>query len=125
MQPYPILEDVCYREGRGPELHSLLYANNGKSLVGAEYFNPDDAHDPANVKRLQFIKRQVFMLTPEEVCNAFITYPTQAAVMCLGRSAWLQSFAPQHLAACQHFQIMFYDQYLDVICEDVIYEPRP
>ena len=44
-----------------------------------------------------------------------------AAIISLGKSPWLLSFRQQHLAQCSHFQIMFYDEYLDIICETIVY----
>jgi hypothetical protein len=42
-----------------------------------------------------------------------------AAAVCLGRSPWLRSFNPHHLVICQHYRNMFYDEFLDMICERV------
>jgi hypothetical protein len=65
------------------------------------------------------------MFTPEEVHNyardginwgAAIDH---AAAINLGRSEWRLSFSQQHLDRCSHYRIMFYDEFLDVICEDV------
>jgi hypothetical protein len=64
------------------------------------------------------------MFTPEEVWDYSKTDDawadtSQAAAICLGRSPWLQSFAPTHLERCSHYRIMFYDEFLDIICEGV------
>ncbi len=70
------------------------------------------------------------MLTPEEVENYGIS-PTnwsdtgKAAIVSFGRSDWLESFSPQHLRRCKHFRVMFYDEFLDVICEAVIAQAGP
>jgi len=64
------------------------------------------------------------MFTPEEVINyktlhsAWAMY-RGAGIICLGKSAWLNSFSPQHLEKCLHYQLMFYDDLLDVICEKI------
>ena len=121
----PILQQVCYHDGRGPELQAVRYANQGRSIQAVEYFNPDDVSTPQNIKHLHFIKPQVFMFTPEEVynCQPGESYWAQfrpAAIISLGKSAWLDSFDQQHLTQCYHFQIMFYDQYLDIICEEIV-----
>ena len=68
---------------------------------------------------------QVYMLTPEEVHD--YTHDEvkwgpsieQAAAVNLGTSSWLLSFAQQHLAPCNHYRVMFYDEFLDVICENL------
>jgi len=118
----PILQQVCYHEGRGPELQAVRYATQGKSIRAVEYFNPDNIE----LKHLHFVKPQVYMFTPEEVYNSEsgVDYWAKfrpAAIISLGKSAWLESFAQQHLARCSQFQIMFYDQYLDIICEEIIF----
>ena len=55
------------------------------------------------------------MFTPEEV----IGDPGDGGAVDLGRSEWLSTFAPQHLASCRHFQLLFYDELLDIICESL------
>lgn len=122
----PILQDVCYHEGRGPELQAVRYAFEGKRIQAVEYFNPDDEYVPTNIKHLHFVNTQVFMWTPEEVYNPLgirdnWTKFQSVAVISLGKSPWLLSFSQQHLTRCGHFQIMFYDEYLDIICEDVVF----
>jgi len=32
---------------------------------------------------------------------------------------WLRSFNPHHLVICQHYRNMFYDEFLDILCERV------
>lgn len=116
----PIHADFIYHEGRGPILGKAHYGPKGIPLKAIDFFNPDEK----DVKHLLFIGSQVFMFTPEEVWNyaAWTSIPTtvgNAALFSLGRSAWLASFAPQHLARCSHYRAMFYDEFLDVICEGV------
>ena len=63
------------------------------------------------------------MFTPEEVIPygssrvADFGAHRPAAAFDLGHSEWLLSFSPQHLSRCHHFQLLFYDELLDVICE--------
>jgi hypothetical protein len=64
------------------------------------------------------------MFTPEEVINYKALNPAwptlrPAGILCLGKSAWLNSFSPQHLDDCSHYQVVFYDELLDVICENI------
>jgi len=47
------------------------------------------------------------------------TKGSRAAVHDLGRTSWLESFKQQHLGGCSHFQVMFYDEVFDIICEGV------
>lgn len=120
MKFQPILRESFYHEERGPELQKVHYFGSNV-LKAVDYFNPDDEFTPKNLKHLYFLKAQVFMFTPHEVYN----YGTEinwgdynfAAILCLGKSKWLESFAPIHLEKCLHYQIMFYDGFLDIICE--------
>jgi hypothetical protein len=64
------------------------------------------------------------MFTPEEVINyTFINRNwanfRTAGILDLGKSSWMNSFSPQHLGKCARYQIMFYDELLDVICENI------
>jgi hypothetical protein len=105
--------------GRGPELVKIHWMNAGKTLTAVDFLNPDDKTD-----HLLFTRVQVFMFTPEEVVNYITLDPRKiafrpAAIFNLGKSAWFTSFYPHHLGKCDHYQIMFYDQLLDIICERV------
>jgi hypothetical protein len=119
----PILKESFYHDGRGPELKQVHYANNGVILKAINYFNPDDEYTPENLKHLLFLRPQVFMFTPEEVLDYTeeINWGeyNNAAIVCLGKSKWLESFSPRHLDKCLHYQVMFYDEFLDVICEGI------
>jgi hypothetical protein len=90
-------------------------------LRALEYLNPDEA----DVRHLLFQGTQVSMFTPEEVYNYgrdeidWGPAIDQAAAVNLGKSEWLLTFAQQHLERCSHYRIMFYDEFLDVICENV------
>lgn len=122
----PILQDACYHEGRGPELQAVRYACDGKRIRAVEYFNPDDRYTPDNIKHLHFVNPQVYMWTPDEVYSNLNNKDhwaefRPAAIISLETSPWLLSFSPQHLAQCSHFQIMFYDEYLDIICESIVF----
>jgi hypothetical protein len=62
------------------------------------------------------------MITPEEVVGALGPHFAQhrpAAMFDCGRDEWFDSFAPMHLDRCSHFQLLFYDEIVDVICEGV------
>ena len=121
----PILRPFFYHDGRGPELQKAHYTDCGAHIEAVDYFNPDDKHSPEKLKHLRFNRAQVFMFTPEEVYNG---QPSEidwseyqnAAIICLGKSEWFRSFDQRHLSKCNHFHIMFYDQYLDIICEKIV-----
>lgn len=127
MEFQPILRESFYHEGRGPELQKIHYVEN-KVLKAIDYFNPDDEFTSENLKHLYFIKAQVFMFTPHEVYNYGLGIKWSdynfAAILCLGKSRWLETFAPTHLEKCLHYQIMFYDDFLDVICEGIEAKPK-
>ena len=119
MEVGPYLVEEFTMDGRGPVLEKVHWAYNGATLRAIDFQNLDD-----EIQHLFFTGVQVFMFTPEEVIN----YPTinqlwsenrKAGIICLGKSEWLQSFSPRHLDKCNHYQIMFYDELLDVICENV------
>lgn len=121
----PIHADAFWHDGRGPELVRLHWDLTGRVLIGADYYNPDDPHDLPSLRRVRFVRAQVVMVTPEEVVNYIALGPPlaahrPAAMFDLGRSTWLESFSPRHLASCHHYRLMFYDELLDVIAEGVL-----
>jgi hypothetical protein len=124
MKIEPILKEFFHGEGRGPELQQVHFGLRGRFLKAIDYFNPDDEFSPENLKHLVFIGPQVFVFTPEEVYN-YASTPVRwgevgrASMVVIHESTWIRSFAPQHLGKCHHYQIMFYDEYLDVICESI------
>src|SRR5216684_8713301 len=111
----PIHADSFYSEGRGPELQRVRWSQRGTQLRAIEYYNPDDVHDAASLRHLRFDGFQVVLITPEEVVDytelgSRLAATRPAAMLDLGRSAWVETFSPRHLSACRHFQLMFYDQ---------------
>lgn len=119
----PIHVEECWHEGRGPELVRLHWHPSGTIPQAAEYHNPDWG-STTPLRRVRVIGSQVAMITPEEVINYGALGPVlaahrPAAMFDLGRSPWLESFAPRHPARCRHVRLMFYDQRLDVIAEGV------
>jgi hypothetical protein len=120
----PILTDLFHHDGRGPELQKIHYFNRGIHIQAVEYYNPEDAYDEGHIKTLQFIKPEAFQFTPEEEYG----YGKQgfdwsefnkAGILNLGKTEWYKSFSNIHSSNCNHFQIMFYDEFLDIICEDI------
>jgi hypothetical protein len=118
----PVYETEFHHDGRGPELIKLHYNSNGSCIYAADYFNPEDIYGPDSIKSMEFIRPQAFMLTPEEEFKyqgANFPDENHAAILCLGKSEWYKSFSNQHSDKCQHYKIMFYDEYLDIICESI------
>jgi hypothetical protein len=116
--------EMFYADGRGPELQRVCWGGRGSYLQAIEYFNPDDVYEPQNLKHVRFAGAQVVQITPEEVIDygslaCASASDRRVALVSLGRSSWLKSFDPRHLQRCAHFQLLFYDQLFDVICEEV------
>jgi len=123
MELQPLYAESCWHDGRGPELAHIYHSDTGRGLQAIDYRNPDGTPYCVIFKYVQ-----VYMFTPEEVYGGD-SYTTDravtgnAAIISFGRSDWLLSFAQYHLAKCKHFRIMFYDEYLDIICEDITVQP--
>jgi len=119
----PLFLDVFFHDGRGPELQCVHWSHQGRILSAIDYLNPDHA-GVKDLRHVRFDRVQVVMVTSEEVVDYgrqgdhFATL-RPAAMVDLGRSTWLESFSPRHLAKCRHVQLMFYDELFDVICEGV------
>lgn len=119
-----------FHDGRGPTLVAVHLAPDSAHLEAVDFKLPDSQDNPAPVQHLRFVKAQTYMFTPEEVEN----YRTSAvnwgatnagSMVSLGKSAWLHSFSPIHLDRCEHYKIMFYDEFLDVLCEQVLIQGGP
>lgn len=113
------------QDGRGPELLAVHLASGSSRLVAVDFRDPDSSR----AGHLRFQGVQAYQFTPEEVADhsqASVDWNRTAgsALVCLGRSAWLESFSQTHLRHCSHYRAMFYDEYLDVICEGVVVADR-
>ena len=124
-----VLRDDFFHDGRGPELKAAHYSPPGSKLLAVDYVNPPLRDAPyGDLRHVEFFNAQVFMFTPEEVEN-YDNSPTpwaatnNGAAISLGRSSWLRSFAPGHLERCEHYRFMFYDEFLDIICEEARAKP--
>ena len=116
--------DVCKQDGRGPELQQVHYDKRGVRPVAIDYADLDGDE----VRHILLREAQVFRFTPEEVDSDILIRWSEtkgAAIVCLGRSSWPMSFNPHHLNQCQHFRIMFYDEFLDVICQSIDVQSGP
>ncbi len=118
----PVLRDWIWADGRGPELRRAHFFGRGLNLIALDYLNPDWVSED-DMRHL--VLHKTHQVTPEEVYDysretvGWGPSINQAAVVDLGRSAWLLSFSQQHLASCRHYRIMFYDEYLELICEGI------
>jgi hypothetical protein len=122
--PEPLFRDLFFHDGRGPELHSAHWRDGGRVLSAIDYYNPDVTHDVGHLNHVAFSGVQVVQITPEEVRGVSALADPQgryspAAMFNLGKDDWFQRFNAQHLGSCSHYQLVFYDELLDVICEGV------
>ena len=92
-------------------------------MLGAiDYMNP--GAKPGELWHVRFGGVQVVTITPEEVVRDLglieaLGHYRPAAMFDLGRSDWLESFEPRHVARCRHIQLLFYDHLFEVMCEQV------
>ena len=107
---YRIAADKFAFDGRGPDLQRAIWDARGTRLLAIDYREAD-----GTLRHVRFVEPQVVMFTPEEVVGD----GEQGGALDLGRSAWFQSLGQQHLERCSHFQLLFYDELLDVICESL------
>jgi hypothetical protein len=118
----PIHLELFYSEGRGPQLINLCWKFRGCVLEAVEFMLPGAASEE-DLRYVRFLRPQVVMRTPEEVIDyrklEHFTKHRPAAMFDLGKSDWLKSFSQQHLGKCSHYQLLFYDELLDVIAEGV------
>lgn len=115
-----IHSDVFYNDGRGPTLVRVHRGINNVNTVAIDYRNPDEE----KLRHLKFYGLQVEMITPEEVIGYkqlgdSLSKHHPASILDLGKSIWLKTFTDLHLEKCSHYQILFYDELFDVICEGI------
>lgn len=118
----PVYVERFYHDGRGPELVQMHWGRRNLDLLAIDYFAPDVVYTDGNLSHVRFEGLQVFMMTPEEVIGKFhsgMSTHRPAAMFDLGQDDWYREFSPRHLSKCSHFQMMFYDELIDVICENV------
>lgn len=119
-----VYPNLFFHDGRGPTLQFVHFALHSAHLEAIDFFVDKHDGDLIPVQHLRFINAQSYMFTPEEVENyetSLVNWGATngGAVVSLGRTPWLESFDPNHLKKCEHFRVMFYDEFLDVICEDI------
>jgi hypothetical protein len=120
MNSKPIFEREFYHDGRGPELQRVIWGMNGVVLRGFEYYNPNDEYKEDDLKNIKLEGVEAYSMASEEVhSNILATGDSQAAIFEVLESKWLESYLDTHLEKCKHFQIMFYDEIYDVICEKI------
>lgn len=121
MRTKPVLEKDFYHDGRGPELQNVVWKNTGVIPIGFEYFNPDDGYEEENLKHIILSGVQAYSMATEEVHgNILASGDSDAAILEVINSDWLNSLLSIHLEKCKHYQIMFYDEIYDIVCESIV-----
>ena len=118
MSGKPIFTGDFFFDGRGPSLVRIHWAHDGKVLRAIDF---DGTRGKAH---LFFEGMQVYMVTPEDVIeldshDLMVVDGKIYSAVTLGKSEWLSTFAPWYLDKCEHYKFLFYDEMIDVICEDV------
>ena len=103
----------------------MYWRDHGRILRAIDYYNPDSTHDEEHLRHVELAGMQVVQITPEEVLGPGMFADAEgqnapAALFDLGKDEWFQRFTPRHLERCSHYQLMFYEELIDVICENVI-----
>lgn len=121
MKLIPTLENEFYHEGRGPELQDVVWVQKGVILKGFNYYNPDDIFEEQYIKHIIIVAPQIIMQASEETHpNMLHVKESKASIVKVLNSDWLSQFKSSHLSKCNHFQIVFYDEIYDIICNDII-----
>lgn len=123
--PFAIVSDRFWQSGRGPTLERIHWTSDGTGILAIDYVDPEDE----GLFHLRFLGLQVVSIVPEEVFDTSVLGTMTrvrsgdggAAAFDLGASAWLRSFRQQHLGGHRHIVLMFYDQYVQAICRDVVF----
>lgn len=125
----PVKTDYFFDDGRGPILKHWLYdtdfvlpnspekATRPNIILGADYGH-----------WVVFHRMQVIQIVPEEVYGYKYLDHTQEkgnGAWLVEDSNWLKSFHPRHLANAKHFILIFYDEIVEVICNDLIFGEGP
>lgn len=98
-------------DGRGPELMRIWWSDDGSQIEAIDYENPNGRP----IAHVTFRGAQTVMITPDEVAD----HSHSGGLLDFGRSPWMNGFNPHHLTKCRHYRLVFYDQVIDVLCEDV------
>jgi hypothetical protein len=120
--------DTFYHDGRGPTLVHVHLRDRSAHIQAIDYELPGSGGTNELRRHLLFHNAQTYMFTPEEVedyatSKVDWSKTNRGALVSLGKTAWLASFNPHHLERCEHYRAMFYDEFLDIICEGVSSEP--
>jgi hypothetical protein len=124
----PVHIEIFYGDGRGPDLRRICWSDRGR--LEAIEFTPNDYALKDDLHHVRFTGLQVVMITPEEVINytkmnPYLAKHRPAMMFDLEKSEWLRAFSPMHLAKCRHYQLLFYDELVDVIAEGVVFGKGP
>jgi len=118
----PILENEFYHDGRGPCLKKVVWKRKNKTVAGFLYFNPDaENSNDDSIKHIKCINARAHKFTEIDMHeNIVATSKSKAAIFELIDSTWAKIFNIRNGSNYKHYQIMFYDEVYDVICEQII-----
>ena len=120
MKIYSLLESRFHNNGRGPELQRVVWAYDGKILLGFEYYNPEDSYTEESIKHLELIDVEAYSMAVEEVHgNILVNRESKASIIKIENSRWLKQYNPACIGGRNHYQIIFYDEVYDVICREI------
>lgn len=139
MRTIPLQNEHFGFDGRGPEIQRFLHDRD--AVKGGTF--TDRRPLPGNIIGMEFSwfehdtsawvifsRSQVVQIVPEEVCSYWFMPDSPEETRGVGiyvieDSQWLSSFSQRHLGKCRHFILMFYDDIVEVLAEDLIFGRGP
>jgi hypothetical protein len=120
MEATKLLESEFHHDGRGPELQRVIWAFDGKILLGFDYYNPEDTYEEKSIKHLELVGVEAYSMAVKEVHNNILaSRESKASVFRINNSHWLKQYNAAYLEGCSHYRIIFYDEIYDVICKSI------
>ncbi len=122
-------------DGRGPEINRFIHDRDALlagafpdrrpppgHIIGVEYH---DIEHP-QLAWVVFKQAHVVQVVAEEVCSYWFTKLSAApaksdGIYVVEDSVWLHSFSQRHLSKCRHFVMMFYDDIIEIIAEELVF----
>lgn len=109
-KPKQILSDKFFGGGRGPGLIKIFWDDETNTKIEKIIFEGNSV--------LKFTGLQTVMITPHEVYGG--EFLDEDGIYDMGHSDWFRSMSSGHLDKCNHYRLFFYDEIIDVICEDIV-----
>jgi hypothetical protein len=135
-QPTIFQTQYFFNDGRGPQIAKWIKYDDlyfPPSSVSKIIRSPsDDITGIQFMNWVVFYGNQVIQIVPEEVhsywhtesyyeaCKAGSTDKKTGAWL-IENSEWIKTFHPRHLSNAKHFILEFYDDIIEVICDELIF----